>query len=98
MTTTTDESNDIGAALAAAIASNRQEIAALATCDAAYKNEWKRFKKYVDNHPSLSGSPKYLTRNNIDLYFAEVITQRKANANSTKRALWALEHFAKNVE
>ena len=47
--------------------------------DPTCANEFKRFKKCVDQHPSLSPTndnpPKHVTRANVDMCFMEVVSK-----------------------
>lgn len=70
--------------------------------DPSYTYEYKKFKKYVDEHPGLSATndnpPKYITRQNVDMWFMQVVSQRKGVKNTINRALWAIEWYSDNKE
>ena len=36
-----------------------------------YKSQWKQFIEFVDSTEGLIGTPCYLTRENIDFFFAQ---------------------------
>ena len=58
----------------------------------------EKFVKYIDNHNRLNGGVQYLTRENINFYFANVVSKQKGTRNTIKRALWSLEWMAANRE
>ena len=65
--------------------------------DKTYEYEIKKYKTWVDEQ-NLERHGKYLTRENVDLYFAEVQKDRLVTVNTGRRVVSALQSYAKNVE
>ena len=87
--------------IAAAHTRNAQQCKADAACDRAYELNWKRFKKYVDKQRALGGAPrgdKYLTRENIDMYFSDVVAKKDCKKDTAHRVCFSLQWFADNEE
>lgn len=67
----------------------------------AYQGCWKKFKHFVTAARaagSLAAGDKYLTRENVDLYFSEVIVELKVQPDTAKRHATALQWYSNNVE
>ena len=71
-----------------------------ATCDSSYKNEWRNFKKYVDERDGLGpdADGKYLSGLNVEFYFIEKQIHRTVQQNQMMRVVWALEWYANHRE
>jgi hypothetical protein len=86
--------------IALATAANVVETAPKA--DATYTREWNAFQKFVDEKRGLEElplGPRYLTRDNVDLYFAEKIAyRREVMPETARRAVSGLQFFAKHLE
>ena len=65
--------------------------------DNTYKNEIKNYKKFIDKE-RLVENGKYLTRDNVDLYFTTVQQTRLVTVNTGRRVVSALQSYADNVE
>jgi hypothetical protein len=59
--------------------------------------ESNKYKKWVDEQ-RLVRHGKYVTRDNIDLYFTEVQKDRLVNVNTGQRVASALKAYATDVE
>lgn len=68
--------------------------------DKTYDFEIKKYKQWVDGQRAANAltDGKYLTRNNVDLYFVEVQSDRLVTVNTGRRVVSALQHFADTVE
>ena len=79
---------------------NSQVVSEKTTSD-AYNSEWKRYKKFVDEsraEEKLQPGAKYLTRDNVDLYFGEKVAYREIVPDSARRVVSALQWFADHAE
>jgi hypothetical protein len=70
--------------------------------DASYKGNVKRFKEFIDKRRETGEVPqgeKYITRENVDFYFA-VHVARKGNvqSNTVQRIVSSLQNHASNYE
>ena len=84
----------------AATIANAQVVSQKTTSD-VYTSEWKRFKTFVDESRAaekLQLGEKYLTRENVDFYFAEKVAYREIVPDSARRVVSALQWFADNRE
>jgi hypothetical protein len=96
-------SSTISARVKAANIRNAKDIRKEKSCDATYKTEWRRFTTFVDaevekGELSLDDGI-YLTRENVDIYFAESISARDTvTADTARRAVPALQWYADHVE
>jgi hypothetical protein len=75
---------------------NAQDVAPRKV-DTTYKYEINKYKKWVDEQ-RLIRHGKYVTRDNIDLYFTEVQKDRLVNGNTGRRVVSALQAYATDVE
>ena len=92
-----DAPDALNASIHAASVGNVRDTAPKA--DASYIREWNRFKSFVDarrgNH-QLPHGDKYLTRNNVDLYFTTVVAHRNnVMPESARRVVSALQYFSR---
>jgi hypothetical protein len=82
-------------------AANVQTVQAHVKPDATYAREWRRFKEFVDAERAADNIPsgeKYLTRENVDLYFSEKISKRNVNPDGARRVVSALQWFSDRYE
>jgi hypothetical protein len=71
------------------------------TTDRTYKNEWKNYVAWVIQKREsnvIPLGPKFLTRENVDLYFSEVVVHRRVNPNTARRVVSALQIYADDEE
>jgi hypothetical protein len=70
--------------------------------DPAYTAIWKKYKAFVDlqrTAGALTPGPKYLTRDNVDKYFADVVAYLGTiQPDTASRHVCALAFFSKSVE
>ena len=69
--------------------------------DRSYKSEWKNYCAWVSEHRAhnvLPGGPKYLTRENADLYFSKQVVNRLVNPETARRVVSSLQRFADDIE
>ena len=70
--------------------------------DKSYKTAWRKFTAFVDKKRAeneLPNGPKYLTRDNVDLYYSEVIANwGSVTPQYASKSVPALQHFADHVE
>ena len=65
--------------------------------DRTYANEWKNYSTWVDQMRHQNMIPpgdRYLTRENVDLYFSTVVVNRMVQPTTTRRVVSALQKFA----
>jgi Centromere DNA-binding protein complex CBF3 subunit, domain 2 len=80
-----------------------KENAQKKTCDKTYSQEIKNYIKFIDDRDKLNNyvrapGEKYINRNNVDMYFAQIQSNRKVAPNTGRRVVSALNYYAKNVE
>ena len=92
--------NTIAARIAAAQARNRVTTVESSTPNDTYESEFDRYKAWVDDNGFVDPDDgKYITRNNVDLYFSEhVAVERDGTTGTIKRILQALQWYSKNKE
>ena len=61
--------------------------------DKTYKYEIKNYKAWVEKQNVVKNG-KYLTRENVDWYFADVQLKRNVEVNTARRVVSALQHLA----
>lgn len=66
--------------------------------DKTYKNEIAKYKEWVDKEQLEKVNGKYLSRDNVDLYFTQVQQSRLVTHNTGRRVVSALQSFADNDE
>ena len=69
--------------------------------DRTYQNEIKKYKKFIDSERAcghLANGPTYITRENVDLYFGEVVANKKVKACTARRVVNALQALADYFE
>ena len=74
---------------------------AIVVKDRTYVSEWRRYKEWVVDERAagiIPDGPKFLTRENVDLYFSEIIVNRMVVANTARRVVSALQVFADEEE
>ena len=67
--------------------------------DTTYKSNWKRFKLFVDEHRDnqsglVDDGLYYITRSNVDLFFANVISTSPFGTRHAKRFASALQKYS----
>lgn len=96
----TDAHSVLDATIVAASARNVRDTAPKA--DESYKREWNRFKTFVDDaraNQLLPPGDKYLTRNNVDLFFTTVVALRdNVMPESARRVVSSLQYFSRFEE
>ena len=76
-------------------------VAATKECDKSYSSCWTQFTQFVAHSRDTGALPtgdKYLTRENIDFFFLEVIANKTCAPATSRRYVSALQWFATNVE
>jgi hypothetical protein len=74
-------------------------IMLMSKCDSTHRSEHKRHCKWVQSQAALvTPEAPFLSRNNVDHYFARVISRRAGLVNSMTRVVNALEWHAAKVE
>ena len=63
-----------------------------------YKQQYRRFKAFVDNSNELSNTPNYLTRENIDAFFDGDVRHREVGKSVIGKILPALQWYATHRE
>lgn len=66
--------------------------------DNTYKYEIKKYKDWAGKLDSVKNGGKYLTRDNVDLYFTDVQKDRLVTVNTGRRVVSALQFFADTDE
>jgi hypothetical protein len=69
--------------------------------DQTYENEWKKYFTWVNKqrlNNVIPYGPKFLTRENVDLYFSEVVVHRQVVPYTARRAVSALQMYADDDE
>jgi hypothetical protein len=66
--------------------------------DKTYTTEINKYKKWIDGKEDLFRNGKYLSRENVDFYFAEVQSTQDCVSNTGRRVVSALQYYADNVE
>ena len=89
------------ALLNAANARNINAVREFKKPDSSYIREYNKFKNHITllrQSGELDEGDKFLTRQNVDLYFSMIVANNtKINPESARRIVAALQHFA-NVE
>ena len=98
-------SNDGEAAIAYRIdgaqTANQNKVKDNSTADKSYQTEWRRFREFVDKERELKRIPdgnKYLNRQNVDLYFGEVVSKYKVVPDSARRVVSSLQWYSDHQE
>jgi len=65
--------------------------------DKTYRQVWTSFRKWVDSQ-NLSKQPHYLSRDNIDLYFATEIANKLFTPANARRYVSGLQFYADTLE
>jgi hypothetical protein len=71
------------------------------TKDETYQNEWKNYVAWVTlkcENNVIPVGPKFLTHENVNLYFSEVVAHRQVIPNMARRVLSALQIYADDEE
>jgi len=69
--------------------------------DSTYVREWRNYRAWVTLKRAQNLIPyglKYITRENIDLYFSEVVAHRRINPDSARRVVSSLQRYADDEE
>jgi len=80
---------------------NVQVVKDNASADRSYQLEWKRFQEWIDNGRQINTIPagdKYLTRENVDVYFGEVVSKYTVVTDSARRIISSLQWYSDNNE
>lgn len=65
--------------------------------DRTYANEWRNYCAWIDqmrHQNTIPPGDRYLTRENVDLYFSTVVVDRMVQPTTTRRVVSALQKFA----
>jgi hypothetical protein len=92
MTTTTDPLTD-----RATQGESAADVIAHSTPNSKYASEWKKYKKWITQSTAVAtpvDGQKWLTKNNLDVYFEQQVRLRLGNKNSTRTVMNALQWFA----
>jgi hypothetical protein len=85
--------------LAEATATNNAIIVVVSKTNKTYERHWRKYIAWVKSQPELGTvSAPFLTRQNVDSYFARVVVNLVGNQNSTRTSVSALQWFANNRE
>ena len=87
--------------IAAATRANVHTVNSNKRPNESYESEWKRFQAFVDERRlenKLQPEEKYLTRDNVDLYFGEKVAYREVTPDSARRVVSSLQWFADHRE
>ena len=82
-------------------AGNAQVVQENSKPDTTYEREWKRFKTFVDTgraEKKLLPGDKYLTRQNVDLYFGLVVSKYAVVPDSARRVVSSLQWISNTYE
>ena len=80
---------------------NAQVVQENSKPDTTYEREWKHFKTFVDTgraEKKLLPGDKYLTHQNVDLYFSLVISKYAVVPDSARRVISSLQWFSNTYE
>lgn len=69
--------------------------------DRTYKNEIRKYKEWVAEQreeEDLPEGPRYITRENVDCYFAEIVARRMVKPETARRVVNALQWMADKDE
>jgi len=66
--------------------------------DKTYLLNYKRFKVWIDTTYPLAGRQIYITRENVDEYFSQVIVHSRNDPNVVRRVVSSLQYFSDHVE
>jgi hypothetical protein len=71
-----------------------------ATTNGKYTNAYQRFCRWVDDQPDVDNDDegRYITRTNVDAYFARAVPLFAGNSNTIMTHKWALEWYAYHRE
>ena len=88
--------------LATLVETNASLIRATAEHQGVYASIWRKYRAFIDD-PSNSNvftseDGKYLTRNNIDIFFQEVVAHTEIIPESARRYVSALQHYANQIK
>jgi hypothetical protein len=95
----TENQPNPGDILAAALARNNAFLQETANTNPTYKRLWKKYMTWVMSQPELATvSAPFLTRDNVDSYFAREVVNGVGNQNTVRTTVSALQWFADNRE
>lgn len=69
--------------------------------DRTYTSEWSRYRQWVlrqRDARTIPPGPKYLTRENIDLFFSQEVCNRIVVPDTARRVVSSLQRFADDLE
>ena len=69
--------------------------------DRSYRSEIRRFKEFVTTKRAMNILPagnRFLTRESVDIFFAENVAHRRVTTATARRVVTALQWLANNVE
>jgi hypothetical protein len=95
------QGNAVTQHIAAATRANVHTVNSNKRPNESYESEWKRFQTFVDERRAenkLQPGEKYLTRDNVDLYFGEKVAYREVTPDSARRVVSSLQWFADHRE
>ena len=84
-----------------ASAGNAQVVQENSKPDTTYECKWKHFKTFVDTgraEKKILPGDKYLTRQNVDLYFGLVVSKYAVVPDSARRVISSLQWFSNTYE
>lgn len=87
--------------LADATDANLQHVLDNTQIDNTYVREWRKFREWIDDEREngrIPAGPKYITRENVDLYFAEVVAFKNTTTDTAARVAQALQKYADVLE
>ena len=69
--------------------------------DRSYDSEWRRYRAWVAlqrQNGVIPHGTKFLTRENVDLFFSSEVVNRQVQPNTARRVVSSLQRFADDVE
>ena len=65
--------------------------------DCTYKNEWKKFTRWIDTYRNANMLPpgdEYLTRENVDIYFAQFVASHLIQPSGARHVVSTLQWYS----
>ena len=82
-------------------ASNLQLVKDSSRADKTYQLEWRRYREFIDRERKNKRIPEgqfYLTRENVDVYFGEIVNKLTVVPDSARRVVSSLQWYSDNLE
>jgi hypothetical protein len=81
--------------------SNLQLVKDSSRADKTYQLEWRRYREFIDRERKDKRIPEaefYLTRENVDVYFGEIVNKLTVVPDSARRVVSSLQWYSDNLE